>query len=199
MTSQIDIANWALDYCGATRINSLSDTSERAELINNAWISTRDYALRARTWRFSILRDELTRDTATPAWGFDYQYTLPGDCLRVLQIGETYALSDLSDYVTTDNSLWRIEQDKILISDEGPLKLRYVSNAVAIGLWDTAFAHYFAALLAERIITRLTESETARARIKDEKMMALREAMRCNAFENPPVRPADGSWIASRY
>jgi hypothetical protein len=33
-------------------------------------------------------RIEISSSTTVPAWGFSYQYDLPGDCLRLLRILE---------------------------------------------------------------------------------------------------------------
>jgi len=182
----------------------LSDGNERAEQISDAWDDVRDAALKKAAWKFAIVRTYLeSPDTDAPEWGFDYQFTLPGDCLRVIQIGETWVGVDLTDYRQSDNAEYRIEgaePGKVLTSlyDEN-VPIRYVKRATAVGEWDVTFAKYVAGLLAERINPRINESETIQKRIEGWKNQALYEALMSGAIEVAPVSPGDSEWIASRY
>lgn len=199
MASQNSIANHALDLVGEPSISDISDTTERAVRLLAAWDDTRDAALRARNWRFSIARDSLSALSSTPAWGFDYQYQIAGDVVRVIQVDQYFpAPPSLSDYVGGDTAPYRIEQDKILTDIAAPLKVRWVLNSIDVGLWDPCFARVMACDLADRVSIRLTESETMKSRIKAERMDALREATRANAIEQPPTAFGESSWVASR-
>ena len=199
MASQNEIANWACDLIGEPTIDDISDTTERATRLRNAWENCRDAALRARIWRFSIARDSLAVLAAAPAWGFDLQYQIAGDVVRVIQVDQFFPPPVLSDYVGADTAYYRIEQDKILTNIAAPLKVRWVLNSIAVGLWDPCFARVMACDLADRVCTRLTESETIKARIKAERRDALGEASRANALEQPPAMIQDSSWVASRF
>ena len=199
MASQNEIANHALDLLGEIAIDDISDAVEPAERMLAAWNATRDSALRARWWRFSIQRTTLAADASTPAWGFDLQYTISGDVVRVIQVDQYWPAAVLSDYIGSDSSPYRIDGDKILTDIAAPLKVRWIVNSVDVGLWDPCFAKVLACDLADRLSTRLTASETIKARIKEEKRVALSEAVQANALEQPPVMINDASWIASRF
>lgn len=199
MASQNSIANHALDLVGEPSITDISDTTERAVKLAAMWDDTRDAALRARLWRFSIARDSIAVLAAAPAWGFDYQYQIESDVVRVVQVDQYFPPPILSDYVQGDSAYYRIEQDKILTNIASPLKVRWVLNSIVVGLWDPCFARVMACDLADRVSTRLTESETIKARIKAERRDAISEATRANALEQPPAMIADSSWVASRF
>lgn len=199
MASQNEIANWALDLLGEGSITDINDTTERAERLLNAWGPVRDAALRARWWRFSIERTTVAADTATPSWGFSKQYTIAGDVVRVIQVDQYWPAPALSDYIGEDHAEFRIEGDKILTDIASPLKVRWIINSVDVGLWDPCFAQVMACDLADRLSTRMTASEAVKNRVKQERFIALSEAARANALEQPPTVIADASWVAVRY
>lgn len=199
MPSQTSIVNHALDLLGETSIDDISDTTEPAEKLLAAWDDTRDAALRARWWRFSIERDSLAADSATPEWGFTKQYQLAGNVVRVIQVDQYYNMADTSDFVNMDTSPYRIEGDMILTDIAAPLKVRWIVNDKDVGRYDACFARVLACDLADRISTRVTGSENIKARIKAERTDALKEAVRANALEQPPTSRGDSSWLASRF
>lgn len=199
MASQNEIANHALDLLGETSITDINDSVERAERLLGAWEATRDRSLRSHIWSFSLERVSLAADASAPEWGFDYQYTLDGDVVRVVQVNDYWPPAVLSDYVNSDTAPFRIEARKILTDYAAPLKVRWAVNSIDVGQWDACFAVVMACNLADRISTRATGSETIKARIKEERRQALLEALRANALEQPPTMINDGSWIASRF
>lgn len=199
MASQNEIANWALDLLGEGSITDINDTTERAERLLAAWGPVRDAALRARWWRFSIVRTTVAADTATPSWGFDKQYTIAGGVVRVIQVDQYWPAPALADYIGEDSAPYRIERDKILTDIASPLKVRWIVNTIDVGQWDSCFAQVMACDLADRLSTRITGSEQIKSRIKQERYVALSDAVRANALEQPPTAIGDSSWVAVRY
>ena len=86
MPSVVDICNEAMDLLGAATITSLTENSKEARLCNRRFETVRDAVLRAHPWNAAIARADLAQDSATPAFGFSFQYTLANDpyCLRVV-------------------------------------------------------------------------------------------------------------------
>ncbi|GIK48033.1 MAG: hypothetical protein BroJett013_07300 [Alphaproteobacteria bacterium] len=198
MPSQLSIVQHALDLLGETSITDLSALTEPAEGLLRAWDDVRDRALRARWWRFAIERTTLPAMTEAPAWGFDRQFQIDGDVVRVIQVGE-YWTPIRDDYINRETSPFRVEGDKILTNLEAPLKVRWIVNSKDVGLWAACFAAVLACDLADRASTRVTGSESIKARIKQERADALREAVRVNALEQPPQALLDQSWIEARF
>lgn len=199
MASQNQIANWALDLIGETAIDDINDSVERAERLLAAWTPVRDAALRARLWRFSIQRTTIAADSAAPSWGFALQYTIAGDVVRVVQVDQYWHGPTLSDLIGADSAPYRVERDKILTDITAPLKVRWVVNSVDVGLWDPCFAKVMACDLADRVSTRITGSENIKARIKEERRVALLEATSANALEQPPSNIGDDTWMTTRF
>jgi len=113
MASTVDICNGALNQLGASTIISLTEDSKNARLCNARYTQVRDSLFRSHPWNCLQKRVQLASDTATPAWGFSYQFTLPADCLRVLRI---------EDY----DSDYKIEGRKI-VSNVPTMKVLYIS------------------------------------------------------------------------
>ena len=103
MASVIQICNSALNQLGAGSITALTENSKNARLCNERYETVRDAVYRSHPWNCLIKRVQLAQDSDTPAWGFSFQYTLPSDCLRVLQI---------KDY----DADYKIEGRKLLIN-----------------------------------------------------------------------------------
>lgn len=197
MASQLEIANWAMMLLGEKRLSSLSDDSEKAENIAAGWDMLRDRALRRQAWHFSIQRSSLAADTATPTWGFDYQYSLPAGTVKVLQVGEYYPGPDLSHYRNSDAAPYRIEGGKVVTNDGAPLKIKVVVNTVDVGSWDPSFAAVMAADLAEYLQPRTVQSDATAQRIAAWRFEAMAEANSTNAIEDPPEPIADDTWLAA--
>lgn len=198
MTSEVAIANRALTKLGAARILALTDDVKNAREINSMFESVRDDELRRHNWNFAITRTSLAALVATPSWGYERQFQLPSDCLRVVQVDEFYYVSNLSDYRTTADAPFQIEGRKILTSLDAPLKIRYVFRETDPQQWDSSFIEAFACRLALEACDAITQSNTKKDIIGREYDMAIKMAKRVDAIENPPDAMPDDSWIMSR-
>jgi hypothetical protein len=124
--SNVAIANLALTKLGDLRILNLTDNTKPAREVNAVFDMTRDYLQRRFSWRFCIKRANLAADTTVPLWDWAYQYPLPTDCMRILQVGQWYPSPDLSDLISTGGQEYVVEGKYILSNQAGPLKLRSI-------------------------------------------------------------------------
>lgn len=198
MASQVEIANRALTKLGEQRITSLSDDVEAARVVDSLWDIVRDAELRERNWNFSMTRASLAALVSTPDWGFAYQYQLPSDCLRVVQVDEYFPGPSMSDYRNSSEAIWQIEGGKILTDIGAPLPIRYVARIEDTGAWDALFVEAFACRLAAECCERLTQSNTKRQLAWDEHHRAIMAAARADAIENPSEPLPDDAWLLSR-
>lgn len=198
MASQVDIANRALTKLGAARIISFGDDNKQARAVASMFDLVRDAELRAHVWSFSIRRASLPALSTTPDWGFDNEFQLPSDYLRVIQVEEMYPGPSMSDYRNENAAMYAIENRKILANYPAPLKIRYVARVDDSSQWDATFIEAFAARLAVEMCEDLTQSNTKKAEAKQEYDMAIRLAIRANAIEQPPQPLPDDGWMLSR-
>ena len=193
MASVVQICNSALNQLGASSITALTENSKNARICNERYETVRDAVYRSHPWNCLVKRVQLAQDSDTPAWGFSYQYTLPSDCLRVLQI---------KDY----NSDYKIEGRKLLIS-ESEVYLIYLAMESDVNQLDVLLRETISACLAQDIAYAIT-SNLQVAKLMAEKYQAkLSEARHTDASEgyntDPNLAPTDQiiteDFINSRY
>ena len=193
MASVVQICNSALNQLGASSITALTDDSKNARLCNETYTTIRDAVFRAHPWNCLIKRVQLAQDSDTPAWGFDYQYTLPADCLRILGI---------KDY----NSDYKIEGRKLLIS-ESEVYLIYLAQITDVNELDVLLRETISAHLAQDIAYAITANLQVANLMAEKYQAKLSEARHADSSEgyntNPELAPTDQiiteDFLNSRY
>jgi hypothetical protein len=190
VASQVDIANAALVKLGAERITNLSDPG--AEPLEGAWDRLRDAELRSHPWKFAIRRGEFAPLTEVPAWGAGYQYQLPADYLRLVAIADDWWWDDEL------GPPWRIEGQRILTDMGSPLRLRWLSRVTETPRFDPLFVEALACRIALDLCVKVTGSASLKQTLRQDHMLALRDAYRVDAIERSPEPMRDTSWITGR-
>ena len=193
MASKVSIANRALTKLGADRVLLLSDDTQQARVMNSMFDDVRDAELRRFDWNFAIKRAALPALAAAPAWGYQFQYPLPSDYLRLVQVGEIYVRS-----ARKGAAAWAVESGMILTDQSAPLRIRYVHRTDNPGLYDPLFVEVLACKLALEACEPLTQSASKKQNAMEEYRFAINEAVRQDAIENPPDDLPLGSWLDSR-
>jgi hypothetical protein len=197
VATETEVINSALIKLGANPITSRSDATKPARVADARFDSVRDAELRRHTWPFACKRDELSALASTPAFGFLYEYQLPTDCLKVLQVS-LYAPISLSDYRNTDEAHYRIEGRKILTDHVAPLPIRYVQRLTTTSQYDSALVEALASRCAYEWCEAITSSSSKRADMWSDYKIAINEAIVAGAIELPPSLIADDTWILGR-
>ena len=199
MANSVEIVNSALTKLGAARIMSLDDNVKEAREMHALYDLRRDALLRAHNWSFSMKRTSLPALVDAPAWGYTYAYQLPGDCLRVVQVGDLWVIPGFADYIGgPDNEPYKIEGRTIVTDWSAPLKIRYIYRVTDTSLHDALFNEALASDLAYQACEALTQSNSKREAASYDFGEAIRKAVRANAIELPPQAIPDDSWIMSR-
>jgi hypothetical protein len=196
----LDICNLALSFLGAGQIQSLTQPTNTARVLNSEFAMTRDAEIRAHVWKFAKSRAALSALVAVPASGpYTNQFALPSDCLRVLMVGDSYPGIDLQDYrQDPTNADYSIEGRNILTNLPAPLAISYMAQVTDTTQFDACFDIVLAAKLAWKCCERITQSADKRKLAIAEYKAGLMDALRANAIEGPPVMIADGPWLIAR-
>lgn len=123
MSNALSICSNALQMLGDDPITSFDEDTPRARRANNLYPSIKKSVLRSHPWNCATKRVILSPDVEEPAFDWGYQFTLPTDWLRTLQVGLKGSGED-----------YRTEGRKILC-DTATLRLVYVAN-IDEGLFD---------------------------------------------------------------
>lgn len=185
-TSEVQICSNALLLLGAQTINSFDDESDRATLVANLWPNAVEAILRSHPWNCAIKRAALAPDAVAPAFDYSYAFTLPGDCLRVLSVGEKGAAQD-----------YEVEGRKLL-SDENPLYVRYVYRNEDVPSWDALLVQAAEAYMAMTLAYPITKSASMLQAMTSLWEMKLRQARNIDGQENPPEELGDYPLLAAR-
>lgn len=201
MTSNVDIANYALNIIGASNISSFDENSKPGRIINQRFESVRDAVFRSHPWNCLIRRSELAQEVDAPAFGYTYQYPLPSDpyCLRVLEFSNG-SLSYPQDnmFSNTGGPVFVIEGRKLL-TDEGTARIKYIARVTDPQQYDANLVEAIAARLAAEIAYAITGSTTVvqlATAFYDEKM---REARFVDATEGAPQKLEASDFIEARF
>lgn len=147
MAADIDIINAALSKLGEVTITSVADVSPAGRIANRTYADIRDALLRQYPWNFATKRASLAADAEAPEWGYDYAFTLPAGCLRLIEVNAA----------ATDQ--WRNEGGKVVTDLTAPLEIRYVEE-VAVDQMDATFREALAARLAMEWAEPLSQTST---------------------------------------
>lgn len=159
--------------------------------------------LRDYRWSFAIKRAKLAALSDAPEFGYQYQYDLPSDCLRVDMVSNE-AYGDWQHHgnghrgyrLQTPN--YQIEGRRILTDIEAPLLLRYGSNVEDPSLYDSSFTDTMACALAVELAEILTQATTKKQSAQQDLEVALRRARQTSAIERPRIIQQDTSWFTAR-
>tara|TARA_R100001129_G_C5271103_1_gene234139 strand:- start:456 stop:1037 length:582 start_codon:yes stop_codon:yes gene_type:complete len=178
MASIVDINNAALNQLGASTILSMTEDSKNARLCNARYTQIRDSVFRSHPWNCLQKRVELSSSTTTPAWGFSFQYDLPGDCLRLLRI---------LDY----ESNHKVEGRSIL-SNNSSMKILYISRITDPNQYDENLRESLSAAIAADIAYAITSNNTVQQNMIALYQEKLRNARFVDSTEGYNTTQEDG-------
>lgn len=185
-TSKIQVCSNALILLGQSTIASFSESNDRATACSNLWDNSRQAVLRSHPWNCSIKRVALAPDVTAPDFDWTYQFTLPGDCLRVLSVGQD-----------GDSPEYRLEGRKILI-DDNPAYLKYIFDNEDVASWDSQLVEAMTRYMAFSMAYALTKSTSLRDSLYQEFSLLLKQAKSVDGQEDPPEEFGDFPFLSAR-
>jgi hypothetical protein len=203
MASQVEICNRALTLIGEESITSLNDDTKRARVMKSLWETTHRALLRGYRWGFAMARAQLAALSTAPAFGFTTSYQMPTALLRLDMVGDIWVWSSTSfpavpGGIISPNGYFAVEGRLIMTNLAAPLNIRYVANITDTNQFDALYAEALAAKLAVDACEAITQSSGKKQGVRDDFMLAIREAIRVNAIERPPEQIPETSWIIAR-
>lgn len=184
--SPVSICSNALLMLGDNPISSFDENSAKARLAANLYPAVRDAILRAHPWNCCVARVQLAPDVATPAFDYAFQFTLPADYVRTLQVGELGAESE-----------YRIEGRRLLC-DDNPLNLRYVFRNENPATWDDALVDAVTLEMAARMAYPITRSASLARDKRAEAIAGLKLAKSVDGQDDSPDTLGDERLLSAR-
>lgn len=186
-TSSTEICNYAIALAKSQAIDDInSDTSEQARNCQLLYPLVRDAALRSHNWKCATTRIALTvPDLEAPAFEYDYSFTLPSDCVRVVKLYD-------SDHE------FLVENGKLLTNEPTP-KIVYISQQTDVSKYDALLVEVIAVKLAYPLILSLQGADTVADRLLAYHDHILATAKQIDSKEAAPKKIVQKSgWNESR-
>ena len=185
MASQVQIVNLSLVMISEETITAMSEDIKAARIATVVWDIARRETLRAHPWNFAVSRADLAQLSTAPAFEYTYQYQLPTDCLRAINLYDT-------------SSKWEVEGRKLLC-DDGTVYLRYIADVTDTAQFDALFSGALARRLAAYLAFNLSNNRTLAAEMDKAFKEAVSLARLADAQESGDQASLSAeTWIDSR-
>ena len=162
MPSETDLLNDSLSLIGAAPVTAIDDGSVSANHCQRLYPALRDALIRSHHWNWAMTRIELDQDAIPPTTEFAFSYTLPADCLKVVEFAGADMDTSLSipsfDTRMTSYFQYKIEGKK-LMTNYGSAFIVYMARVTNPDLWDPLFYQVVASWLASKLATAITKDE----------------------------------------
>lgn len=185
MATDVSICSAALLKLGDLPIATLNENTKRALLCANVYPLAKLDVLRAHPWNCCVKRVVLAPLVDAPAFSWRYQFTMPGDWLRTMQVGYDGCMLD-----------YQFESNRIL-ANTNVLPLMYVAD-VTEGEWDAKLVHVMTLRMEQDLAYAITKSASLAELKAREYEVAFRRAKSIDGQENPPEEWNDSPFITVR-
>jgi hypothetical protein len=186
MSSEVAICSQALILLGDQPISSFTDGNDRALACSSLYPQTRDEIIRMHPWNSCIKRVNLSPLVDEPVFEWASAFQIPGDCLRILSIGENGTFTD-----------YRIEGRKIL-ANQGTVLLRYLFRNIDVGTYDAGLMQSLVYAMAWKLAWTITRSAPRQQQAQLEFEQVLRRAKAVDGQEDVAESMSDAPFLYVR-
>ena len=181
MSSPVNLCNQALVQLGEAPVLSLADDSDAARLCDLQYNTAKRYILRQYEWRSAIKRATLAEDANAPINEYPFAFTLPADCIYVMDVyvADKLASRKFNRY----DDKYQIEGNRILTWDQG-INVRYIADIPEENM-DEGLTSAIIMEMKCRLALPLTGSNTTKKDCDTERDTYLEEAKTQSAVEQP--------------
>jgi hypothetical protein len=187
MATGVSICSNALLMLGAQTINDFDEPVDRAKIASNLYPTVRDDLLRDHPWNCTIKRIVLAPDATPPAFGYDQQFELPADCLRVLEVRENDCIID------------HLVEGRHILANTTVLQLKYVFLNEVENTWDAGLVKLLTLAMAAAMAYAITQSAATQQSYETKLATAIKRARAIDGQEDPPQTLGDERLYASRF
>ena len=182
-TSAIQISSNALILLGHPPISSFDEPGAGAQAASNLYEQSYLNMLTIHRWRFATKKQQLSRLTATPLNGYNYQFQLPNDLLYLIRKDEGFEYEIYGDKLLSNNLVEEI--DYIYRVDESSLPPYFVK----------AFEFFMAMQLAIPVVGNSTRA----GEYNNMYEMQLKRAKFADSSQRPGDTFLDNPYVNVRF
>lgn len=182
MTTNTDLANYALAHIGIQKVTDISDTGSGSALSCAEFLpQVIEEVLREHVWNCAVTLAALSELLPVPEFGWSHRYQRPGDFMRALSINE-YPWGCGTEY-------YEIRADQVFTNWD-TCQLRYVRRIEVFDM-DPLLAEAIAVKLASKISVGLGAGLQVQGQMNQLYTITVSKAKQANAIEQgaPDSRP----------
>lgn len=184
MTSIVAVCNRALSKIGDELIiMSLDDETKPARYCKALYADTRDFVLRSYPWRFALKRYILAPLKEKPLFGYDYQFVVPSDCLRV--------------WKTREQQRYQVE-GRYILADQNIFAFIGISRIEDAAQFDPMFVEALSLRLAAELAVPLTAAVSLKENLTKEYQQFVQQAKTASAMEGIQDIYVSQGWLEAR-
>ncbi len=147
MASKTDICNTALTRLGQEPITSFDENTSAAKRCSILFDEISDQVMASGEWTTLLNRQQLAKLTTNPEYGYSFQYQLPPDLIKLIEINNN----------PIRNIRFKRESDRLLV-DEGTVSILYVKREPNLQLWGPHLTTAVSLKLTAELVVSLTGS-----------------------------------------
>lgn len=170
--TKVEIVNLALRLLGVERINDLTDNNKRASVMSDIYDLCRRQVLCDADWSFARKRQTISALATTPAFGWNYEFNRPSDCLNIVQ-----------EY----NDEPYEAESTLLMADTNALSLIFTMDVTDTSKFSAGFNTALAHKLAHKACFALLNDKTKEDRMAADYAKEVADARFQNSKDNPPM------------
>lgn len=187
-SSAISICSNALQQLGDDPIASFNlSEGKRARLCGTLWPQVRDFILRKHPWPCARKMVTLAPEATAPDFDWGYQFALPGDWMRTIQVGQR------GERITHEVIGRRI------MADTNVLRLIYVWRNDDPAQWDSVLCDLACSEMVARLAYPVTQSASLAELKRREAENAWMIAKAVAGLDNEPEDLGDSPFTDVRY
>ncbi len=184
--SEVQICNFGLAKFGDKSITTITPplSSKEERICALVYPILRDQLTYSYPWNFAMRRADISAQiSATPAFQWDYAYTLPTDplCLRVWELFDS-------------DAEWVVEHGEFLTNQDEEIYIRYISQITETGRFSPAYVNCLATLIGAELAPRLMGDGGTKVRLEllsELNQILIPNAQSLNAMEGNGPRHKD--------
>jgi len=201
LANQTSICSNALLLIGSQTINDLNEATDRARTAANLYPFVKERVLREHSWNCAKRRVVLAPMAQAPAFDWKYQFALPGDWVRNIQIGY-----DQDGQNGSSQWAWAwiagehyIMEGRRILAQFDTLPLVYISNLTDESLFDTTLTYTMTVAMAAAMAYPITKSSSVQQTMEQLLADTLRKARNYDGQDDPPQTLGDSPLYQSRF
>ena len=192
--NKVKICNMAIFHVGGNKISSLNDNSAEARICEVQYDIARDKVLSDKDWTFAVSRAEIAENAVTPVFGYDGSFTLPSDCLRVIEVFE-----DANAFKNSNNPLaWEREENNISADTSGSVFIRYIKRIEVSSRYSAGFVDALAHYLAYKLAIPLAQSKSLQDSMMNLYLRSLKDAANADGMQGRSRRIRSSKLVNAR-